>query len=208
MNNTKKTINAKQVLLLLFGTLFLIGALLFVSKHTNTVKLTDGYSIGTDKVSLVGEPLKVGDTLKTDYKLDEPVETIDTQKLTDLPGKGTIRIFETVPSLDTPVCSMQTAELNMLAPNYDDVTFIIISQDLPFAQKRYCGAKGVDNVSVLSDYRTKEFSTDNGLLINENKLNARTIFVVDKNDKVTYVEYAKDQTQALDLQKALDSIEE
>lgn len=151
--------------------------------------------------------LKVGNHLKTNYDLDEPAKVIEKTSTKNLSSiKGKYKVILTVPSLDTPVCSMQTAALNMLAPTYKDTSFVVISQDLPFAQSRYCGAKGIDNVNVLSDYRNRDFSKDNGLLVRESQLNARSIVVVDNNDKVVYVEYANEQTKELNLQKALDSI--
>ena len=151
--------------------------------------------------------LTKGDKVDMDYTLDGPAPVIEGQKTTNLKKIKGVKVIETVPSLDTPVCSMQTAELNMLAPKHKDVTFIIISQDLPFAQSRYCGAKGINkNVKVFSDYKDREFSNKNSLLVNETQLNSRTILVLNEDNKVIYSEYAKEITKSLDLQKALDSI--
>lgn len=158
-------------------------------------------------VTVKGSLLSKGDILKSDYVLDKPVPTIDkldTMNLSEIKG---VRIIETVPSLDTPVCTEQTNDLNMYASAYPDVNFIVISQDTPFAQSRFCSANGIDNITVLSDYRTGDFSRDNGLLMVENKLNTRTIIVLDENDKVLYVEYAKDATQPLNLSEAIKYVD-
>ena len=161
-----------------------------------------------DKVVTVkGNLLSKGDILNTDYVLDKPVPTIDKLETMNLSEVKGIRIIETVPSLDTPVCTEQTNDLNMYAEVYPDVNFIVISQDTPFAQSRFCSANGIENITVLSDYRTGNFSRDNGLLMVENKLNTRTIIVLDENDKVLYVEYAKDATQPLNLSEAIKYVD-
>ncbi len=167
----------------------------------------DVLTVDNKEVHLSGKMLTKGDKVDMDYTLDGPAPVIEGQKTTNLKKIKGVKVIETVPSLDTPVCSMQTAELNMLAPKHKDVTFIIISQDLPFAQSRYCGAKGINkNVKVFSDYKDREFSNKNSLLVNETQLNSRTILVLNEDNKVIYSEYAKEITKSLDLQKALDSI--
>ena len=224
MRNSHKVNKEKAVMAILFIIFVLIIDVVFLANFTSSYKkeVTDGnpkstgllsHNRGTDLaikgkgVKLTGTALKVGDKVDFNFLLDNPVKVIEDQSQTDLSELKGVKVIETVPSLDTPVCSMQTAELNLLAPKYKDVTFVVVSQDLPFAQSRYCGAKGVNkNVKVLSDYRTRGFSKENRLLVSETQLNARAIIVVDKDDKVIYSEYAKDQTNPLDLQKALSAL--
>lgn len=195
MKNLNKAIFC---LLSIFITISLAGCM--------DVNKNDTLTLNKKEVHLSSKKLKVGDSFKMNYSLDLPAETIDKQKTEDLSKIKGWKVIETVPSLDTPVCSMQTAELNLLAPKYKDVTFIIVSQDLPFAQARYCGSKAVNNVKVFSDYKDKDFSIYNGLLVEENSLNARAIVVLDDNNKVKYVEYADEITEPLHLQKALNVI--
>lgn len=213
----KKENRLKTIIGVLIALLVFMSIWLFVNPQLNTsdnstdtpsqIKPTGPkLSIDGKEVTLSKPKLKVGDKLKTDYELDKPASVIEKQETMSLKKVKGYRVFETVPSLDTPVCSMQTAELNLLSPNYKDVEFVIISMDLPFAQQRYCGVNDIGNIHVLSDYKNREFSNVNGLLISENQLNARAIFVVDEEDKVVYVEYADEQTRPLDLQKALESI--
>ena len=91
--------------------------------------------------------------------------------------------------VDTPVCDVQTKKFNQEAANLgDDVEILTISMDLPFALKRYCAAEGIDKVKTVSDYMDASFGENYGVLIKENRLLARSIFVVDKDDKVRYVE--------------------
>lgn len=190
--------------------LFIISVMVFIVVLQQAISYknrAEELLLDNKVVTVKGSLLSKGETLKTDYVLDKPVPTIDkldTMNLSEIKG---VRIIETVPSLDTPVCTEQTNDLNMYASAYPDVNFIVISQDTPFAQSRFCSANGIDNITVLSDYRTGDFSRDNGLLMVENKLNTRTIIVLDENDKVLYVEYAKDATQPLNLSEAIKYVD-
>jgi len=107
--------------------------------------------------------------------------------------KGKVKIISAVPSVDTPVCDMETRRFNEEASKLPgDVQIVTISMDLPFAQARWCGATGVDKVTMLSDYQRGEFGEKYGAMIKELHLLARAVFVVDKNDNVTHVEYFKE----------------
>ncbi|MGO9452876.1 MAG: thiol peroxidase [Candidatus Binataceae bacterium] len=118
--------------------------------------------------------------------------------------KGKVKIITTVPSLDTPVCDAETRRFNEEASKLPgDVQILSISMDLPFAQARWCGAAGVDKVTPLSDYRAAEFGQKYGVLIKELHLLARTVFVLDKNDNVTYVEYVKEVAEHPNYEAAL-----
>ncbi len=120
--------------------------------------------------------------------------------------KGKVKIITTVPSLDTPVCDAETRRFNQEAAKLPgDVQILSISMDLPFAQARWCGAAGVDKVTPLSDYRAAEFGQKYGVLIKELHLLARTVFVVDKNDKVTYAEYVKEVAEHPNYEAALEA---
>lgn len=108
--------------------------------------------------------------------------------LADTPGK--VRIIAAVPSLDTEVCDRETRRFNQEAAALSkDIAILVISTDLPFAQKRWCGAAGVDQVTVLSDHLTGEFGMRYGVLIKETRILRRAVFVVNRANKITYAAY-------------------
>jgi thiol peroxidase len=107
--------------------------------------------------------------------------------------KGKVKIISALPSLDTPVCDTETRRFNQEAAKLPGgVEILTISMDLPFAQARWCGAAGVDKVTTISDFKNREFGEKYGTLIKELGLLARAVFVLDKQDNVTYVEYVKE----------------
>jgi len=104
--------------------------------------------------------------------------------------RGKIRIIAAVPSLDTSVCDRETRRFNLEAAALDEsIRIIVISTDLPVAQKRWCGAAGVDQVMVVSDHMAAEFGEKYGCLMKEVRLLRRAIFIVDASDRVSYVAY-------------------
>jgi thiol peroxidase len=105
---------------------------------------------------------------------------------------NSVRIFSVVPSLDTPVCDAQTKRFNEEAARLPDVEIYTVSMDLPFAQKRWCGAFGVDKVKMLSDHKDGSFGASWGTLIKELRIESRAIFVVNKDNSIRYVEYVKE----------------
>ena len=152
-------------------------------------------------LTIVGAELKVGDKAPQSHLTDND---LNEKALSDYLGKPVI--LSIVPSLDTPVCNLQTRRFNKEAANLDGVNFLTISKDLPFAQKRWCAAAGVGNVVTLSDYRHPEFGTDYGLLIKETYLLTRAVWVLDKDGIIRYMEYVPDLGQEPDYQKALDVV--
>ena len=118
--------------------------------------------------------------------------------------QGKVKIISALPSIDTPVCDAETRRFNEEAAKLpSDVQVLTISMDLPFAQARWCGAAGVDKVTMLSDWRKAEFGEKYGALIKELHLLARAVFVVDKNDNVTHVEYVKEVATQPNYEAAL-----
>ncbi len=140
--------------------------------------------------TLLGPELKAGDKAPDFTSLDNGLKAVT---LADT-GNG-VRVFSVVPSLDTPVCDMQTKRFNDEAGKMGDVTIYTVSMDLPFAQKRWCGAFGVDHVKMLSDHRDASFGQAFGTLIKELRVLSRAIFVVDKNNVIRYVEYVKEVSE-------------
>jgi len=118
-----------------------------------------------------------------------------------------VRLISVVPSLDTRVCDLQTRRFNAEADKLGDkVRILTVSVDLPFAQKRWCGAAGVDRLQTLSDHYDTNFGLSYGVLIKEKRLLARSIFIVDEQDIVRYVQIVPDLGQEPDYQAALDAL--
>ncbi|MBK5293755.1 MAG: thiol peroxidase [Acidobacteriia bacterium] len=137
--------------------------------------------------TLIGPELKAGDTAPDFEAIDNGLKPVT------LASTGNnVRIFSVVPSLDTPVCDAQTKRFNEEAAKLNGVDIYTFSMDLPFAQKRWCGAFGIDKVKMVSDHRTGSFGSAYGSLIKELRIHSRAIFVIDKNNKVSHVEYVKE----------------
>lgn len=135
-------------------------------------------------MTLIGPELKVGDKAPDFSAVDNSLAQVS---LASYAGK--IKIISSVPSLDTPVCDTETRRFNQEAASLPaNVVLLTISLDLPFAQKRWCGAAGIDRVITLSDYRERSFASAYGMLIDELKLLARGIFVIDATDTIRYVQ--------------------
>jgi thiol peroxidase len=153
-------------------------------------------------VTLEGPELKVGDTAPN----AELVAT-DRSKVQLDSFKGKVRLISVVPSLDTGVCDAQTRKFNEAAVQFGDhVVVLTISADLPFAQKRWCGAAGIDRVVTLSDHLTMSFGKAYGTYIKELRLESRAVFVVDSSDKITYVEYVPEAGQHPNYEAALEAV--
>ena len=121
--------------------------------------------------------------------------------------RGKVCIISSVPSLDTPVCDVETRRFNEEAAKLGpDVAVLTISMDLPFAQKRWCGAAGVSAVQTLSDHRDASFGAAYGVLIKDLRLLARAVFVVDKESVVQYVELVKEIADEPDYDAALAAV--
>jgi len=148
-------------------------------------------------LTLTGTQIKPGDALSS-----FTVTKNDLSPLT-LDGTKGVRIFLTVPSLDTPVCDMEIREFNKRAAELPGVTIYTISMDLPFAQARWCGAAGIENVITASDYKDKAFAAATGTLIAELGLLTRAAFVVDASGKVVYADYLTEITEQPDYDAIL-----
>lgn len=135
-------------------------------------------------LTLLGPELKVGDTAPDFSAIDNGLKEVTLATT----GDG-VRIFSVVPSLDTPVCDAQTKRFNEAAAGLPGVGIYTFSMDLPFAQKRWCGAFGIDKVQMVSDHRTGSFGEAFGTLIKELRIHSRAIFVVDKSNKIVHAEY-------------------
>ncbi|MDM8007219.1 MAG: thiol peroxidase [Phycisphaerae bacterium] len=150
-------------------------------------------------LTLVGNEVKVGDTAPEATLLANDLSPVQIGSL-----RGKVLILSCVPSLDTAVCDTQTRKFNRAAAALgNDIEILTISMDLPFAQKRWCGAAGIDRVRTLSDHHDAAFATAYGLLLKELRLLARAVLVVDKAGKVQYVELVKEVTHEPNYEAAL-----
>ncbi len=136
-------------------------------------------------MTLLGPEIKVGAKAPDFRVVDNGLAPVT---LADFKGK--VKIISAVPSLDTPTCDTETRRFNQEAAELPgDVVVLTVSLDLPFAQKRWCAAAGIDKVKTLSDYQDRSFASAYGVLIKELKLLSRSIFVVDKGDTVRYIQH-------------------
>jgi len=152
-------------------------------------------------MTLVGPEIKVGQKAPNFNVVGKAMQPATLEQF-----KGKVKVITTIPSIDTPVRDAETRRFNEEAAKLPgDVEILSVSMDLPFAQARWCGAAGVDKVTTLSDWRSANFGTNYGALIKELHLLARAVFVVDKNDNVTYVEYVKEVANQPNYEAALDA---
>jgi thiol peroxidase len=151
-------------------------------------------------LTLVGPELKAGDSAPDFNVVDNSLKPVT---LKDTSGK--VRIISVVPSLDTPVCDAQTKKFNEEAANLPGVDILTVSMDLPFAQKRWCGAFGVDKVKMLSDHKDASFGSNYGTLIKELRIESRAIFVVDAGNKIRHAEYVKEVADHPNYEAALSA---
>ena len=162
-------------------------------------------------ITMKGEPLTL---MGNEVGVGEPAPDFEVLANDLLPVKlssfrGKVCIISSVPSLDTQVCDTMTRRFNQEAASLgEDVVVLTVSMDLPFAQKRWCGAAGVKNVQTLSDHRDASFGEAFGVLIKELRLLARAVFVVDKNGVIRYIQIVDELTNEPDYQAVLSAVNE
>ncbi|MDY0339074.1 MAG: thiol peroxidase [Acholeplasmataceae bacterium] len=152
-------------------------------------------------ITVLGDVKKVGDIAPNFKALSQGLEEMS---LSDYKSKYIV--LNVVPSLDTSVCSMQTRRVNQDLVSREDVTVLTISNDLPFAQSRWCGNAGLDNVITLSDHRELDFANKYGTNIKELRLQARSVFVLDEKRKILYLEYLDEMTEHLNYDKLTEFV--
>jgi thiol peroxidase len=152
--------------------------------------------------TLLGPELQVG-TKAPDFKVVD--NALAPVTLASYCGK--IKVISAVPSLDTPVCDTETRRFNQEAAALpENVTVLTISLDLPFAQKRWCGAAGIDRVTTLSDYQERSFAAAYGVLIKELKLLARAVFIIDADDTIRYIQIVPEVTSEPDYGAVIGAV--
>jgi len=150
-------------------------------------------------VTIVGNEVKVGSVAP-----DFTATGVDLKpvKLSDFKGKNVV--IAIYPSIDTSVCALQNKQFNKIATEHPNTVVLSISLDLPFAQKRFCAAEGLNNIVTVSDYKDREFGNSYGFLIDELKLLTRGTVIVDKAGVVKFVEYVPEITSEPDYAKSLE----
>ncbi|PYE87376.1 thiol peroxidase [Bacillus sp. 196mf] len=147
-----------------------------------------------------GNKLKIGDQAPTFELLTNDLSPVQLETY-----NGKVKLISVVPSLDTEVCDAQTRRFNQEASQLDHVQLLTISVDLPFAQKRWCGAQGMDHVVILSDHRTLSFGKAYGVILDDLRLLTRAVFVVDSFNTIVYAEYVNEVTHHPNYIAALEA---
>lgn len=155
--------------------------------------------LGRNPLDVRGSRLSIGEIAPN---FDLIATNMSHRTLSDYDGK--IKILSILPSLDTSVCDAQTRRFNEEAAGLDDnIVILTISADLPFAQKRWCGAAGVDRVECLSTHMDMKFSDDYGVHVLQSRINQRAVIVLDRENKVVYTEYVSEIGQQVNFDGAL-----
>ena len=169
-----------------------------MEKRTGVITFAGG------PLTLVGPEVKVGQQAPDFTLLDNE---LNVKTLADFDGK--VKVISVVPSLDTGVCDAQTRWFNQdVTKLSDDVVVLTVSMALPFAQARWCGAAGVNNVITFSDHKDASFGQNYGFLIEELRLLSRGVVVINKDNKVTYVEYVPEVTNPVNFDAVLAAVKE
>jgi thiol peroxidase len=164
----------------------------------------DAVLFGGKPATLLGNEIKVGDVAP-----DFTVVGNDLRPVSLSQFKGKVVVIASVPSLDTPVCDVETRRFNVEAPKLGpEFVILTVSMDLPFAQKRWCGAAGVDRVITVSDHRDASFGISYGVLLKDVRLLARCVFVVDRQGVIRYIQLVKDVGTEPDYAPVLQAVKE
>ncbi len=164
------------------------------------IERADATTLMGKPMTLLGPELKPGDAAPDFHVVDASMQPVSLQETA-----GRTRIFSVVPSLDTPVCDAQTRRFDEEAAKLKNVDIYTISMDLPFAQKRWCGAFSVDRVKMLSDHKDGSFGSAYGTLIKDLRIESRAVFVVGPDNRIQYVEYVKEVSDHPNYGAALEA---
>lgn len=159
------------------------------------------FTFGGNPITVLGTPVKVGDQAKNFTLLKNDMSPVTLEEY-----GNKIKVLNIVPSLDTGVCDAQTRRFNQELNDREDVVVVTVSNDLPFAQARWCGNAGLPNAITLSAHKDEVFARDYGVLIEEFRLLSRAVMILDENNKVTYVEYVLEGTNHPNYEEALKKL--
>jgi len=158
-------------------------------------------TMGGNPLTLVGNEVKVGEMAPLFKAINKNLEEVSLKEFL-----GKVIVLTSFPSIDTGICAMQAAKFNNELSKYDEVSVITISNDLPFALGRYCGANGINNAVTLSDHRDLEFANSYGMLLKELRLLARAVFIIDKKGQIIYKEVVSEIKTELNYEAALEVV--
>jgi len=199
MNGLKLSMAMRPVIFGCVATFTICGC---AAKETDMVERKGVITMKGNPLTLMGNEVKVG---KKAPDFEVVANDLSAVKFSSFAGK--VCIISSVPSLDTPVCDIQTRRFNEEAGKLGgNVVVLTISMDLPFAQKRWCGSAGVKNVQTLSDHRDASFGLAFGVLIKELRLLARAVFVVDKQGTIRYMQIVPELTKEPDYDAAMKAV--
>ncbi len=158
-------------------------------------------AMGGKPVTLLGKKLNTGDKAPDFVALKQDLTPFTLKEVSEK-----IKIVSAVPSVDTGVCELQTKRFNEEASKLKDIAILSISMDLPFALGRFCAVQGIDKVMMLSDHKDASFGEAYGVLIEELRLLNRSIFVLDENNIIRYMEIVAENTNHPDYESALKAV--
>lgn len=167
------------------------------------IEREDAITLMGKPMTLIGPELKPGDMAPDFHVVDSSMQPVSLQET-----GGRTRIFSVIPSLDTPVCDAQTRRFDQEAAKLKNVDIYTVSMDLPFAQKRWCGAFAVDHVKMLSDHKDGSFGSAYGTLIKDLRIESRAIFVVGPDNRLKHVEYVKEVSDHPNYDAALNAVQD
>jgi thiol peroxidase len=165
-----------------------------------SIERAGGTTTRGNPMTLVGPELKAGDPAP-----DFTAVGVDMKPVSLGDSAGKVRIIISIPSVDTPVCDREARHFNEEAASLGDIQILTVSTDLPFAQKRWCAAAGVEKLKMLSDHRDTSFGTAYGTLIKELRIESRAVFVVDQSGTLRYVEYVPEVADEPNYASALEA---
>ncbi len=168
------------------------------------MKRENEVTMGGKPITLVGEPVKVGEKAPDFTAVNTQLKPVDFSSF-----KDKYIVLSSVPSLDTSVCAKQTRKINREVDRMsEEAMTVTVSMDLPFAQKRWCKEHDLENIVTLSDHKKAEFGNKYGLLIDEHRLLARAVFIIDKDGVVQYKQLVPEISKEPDYEKVLDKLGE
>ncbi len=168
---------------------------------TNILERTGIYGLRGDGLTLLGPELKVGDQAPDFEVTDTDMKPV---KLSDFAGKTIV--LSVTPSLDTGICDTQAKQFNNIAASNSEVVVLNISSDLPFAVGRWCGTSGTENIKALSDYKENDLASKYGILVKEVKLLARSVWIIDKDNVIRYIDINSEWAAEPNYDNALDAL--
>jgi thiol peroxidase len=175
---------------------------LSTNKEKTMTERVGAVIFGGKPATLLGNELKVGDAAPDFTAVGNDLKPVALSQF-----KGKVVVVASVPSLDTPTCDLETRRFNAEAVKLGpDVVILTVSMDLPFAQKRWCGAAGVDRVITVSDHRDASFGTAYGVLVKDVRLLARAVFVVDRQGVIRYIQLVKETGKEPDYAPVLEAV--